>query len=107
MIDTVRIDALTYKVSETKEPIIIDNRETRGKIEYNSAEIVISDREETCSNDRKAAVLMHEIVHGIIYERGLMSQVDDSEMLCDEFSSAFIGLIRDNPKLIDFIKGGR
>ena len=105
MIDKVRIDALTYKVSETKDHIIIDNKECRGKIEYDSTEIVISDREDTCSNDRKAAVLMHEIVHGIIYERGLMSKIEDRELVCDEFSSAFIGLIRDNPKLIDFIKG--
>ena len=105
MIDKVRIDALTYKVSETKEPILIDNKECRGKIEYDSAEIVISDREETCSNDRKTAVLMHEIVHGIIYERGLMSQIQDHELVCDEFASAFIGLVRDNPQLIDFIKG--
>ena len=47
---------------------------------------------------------MHEVVHAILHQRGLYKASDDEELV-DELAKGFVNLIRQNPKLVNFIKG--
>ena len=46
---------------------------------------------------------MHEVVHAILNERGLNEKAEN-ETLVEELAKGFVNLIRQNPKLTDFIK---
>jgi len=102
MIPKVRIDAVTYDVEIKKGPIIVDRHDCKGMIDYNENRIELLD---TVGASQQKVTLAHEIVHGIVYERGLVNMIksDDFETLTDEIAKAFINLVRDNPDLIEYI----
>lgn len=99
MIDKVKIDQVTYAVSETAGPILVDSRVCRGAITYGTNKIELLATE---GESQKQVTLMHEIVHGIVYERNLEKYIkgDENEDFTDEMARAIMQLIRDNPELV-------
>ena len=102
MIKNVQIDSVNYRIEETDTPIIIEHKECGGGVFYNDALIKIGN----CLNGNvKTKVLMHEIIHALLYERG-MSEASADEILVEELAKSFINLIRSNPKLVELITNG-
>ena len=101
MINNVLIDAINYRVEETDEPILIDRKECGGGVFYNESLIKIGN---FVKGDAKTKVLMHEIVHAILFERGMIEASDD-EQLVEELAKGIINVIRNNPNLINFVRG--
>lgn len=102
MIKNVQIDSVNYRVEETDTPIIIEHKECSGGVFYNDALIKVGNR---LNDNVKTKVLMHEIVHAVLYERG-MSEASEDEILVEELAKSFINLIRSNPNLIELITNG-
>lgn len=99
MINKVKIDQVTYDISEVSGPILVDHRECKGCIDYNINKIEL-----LAANgpSQTQVTLMHEIVHGIVYERDLDRYIkgDENEDFTDAMAKAIMQLIRDNPGLV-------
>lgn len=102
MIRNVQIDSVNYRIEETDTPIIIERKECGGGVFYNDALIKVGN---FLKGDVKTKVLMHEIVHALLYERG-MTEASEDEILVEELAKSFINLIRSNPNLVKFITNG-
>lgn len=96
----VMVDSVKYSIAEVDEPILLNAVLCNGDVDYNLAHIRIA-RE--CGDSRELQVLMHEIMHALLYERGLEKHKDD-ETLVDELSKGIINLIRENKDLINTIQ---
>jgi len=101
MINFIKIDAINYDVEESNGPLIVNGKECGGEIDYLTTKIKILN---SLSKEKQKWVLMHEIMHGIMYERHLEDNKTTDETVLDELASAFIALIRDNPELIKLLK---
>ena len=102
MIKNVQIDSVNYRVEETDTPIIIERKECDGGVFYNESLIKVG---HFLQGDAKTKVLMHEIIHAVLFERG-MSEAAEDEILVEELAKSFINLIRVNPNLIELITNG-
>ena len=102
MIKNVRVDSVNYRIEEVDTPIIIEHKECGGGVFYNDALIKVGN---FLKGDAKTKVLMHEIVHALLYERG-MTEASADEILVEELAKSFINLIRSNPNLIELITNG-
>lgn len=100
--NSVMIDATRYAIETTNEKIILDGRECSGDISYWGGKIRV---DASTGDTVKQQILMHEIVHGIMYSRGLGDYRTD-EKLVEQLASGFINLIRTNPELVRCIVGG-
>lgn len=98
---TIQIDSVTYDVEMSDNPLVLDGQECLGTIDYNNG--LISLNSEKVGYRVLPKVLMHEIMHGIVVERGITIKGDE-ENIIDELAIGIINLIRQNPKLINFIK---
>jgi len=95
----VRIGSMDYKVELTDETIIVDHRECFGNINYYDKTIEIN----TTSQDIQGQelTLLHEIFHGVVYERNFKYNVNDDESITEELARGLHQLIKDNPKLFE------
>jgi len=103
MPDKILVDAVTYQVIKTYDRLIVEGQECNATVDYNTATIRISQNADKIGEGNRAKVLMHEVVHAILNERGLNEKAEN-ETLVEELAKGFVNLIRQNPKLIDFIK---
>lgn len=104
MPDKILVDAVTYQVVRTYDRLIVEGRECNAKVDYNTATIRISQDADRIGEGNRPKVLMHEVVHAILHERGLNEDAEN-ETLVEELAKGFVNLIRQNPDLVDFIKG--
>ena len=100
MINKVKIDTVTYDITVTNEVIIVDGRECKGSIDYNKNIIKIAD---WLGKEQAKVTLMHEIVHGMAFERGIKFDNTGEETIVDELGKAMLQVIRDNKELIEYI----
>lgn len=93
--DSIRIGSMDYKVELVNAPLVLDRKEVCGMIEYMNHTIKVR----TDCNDIQAQeqTFLHEIVHGIIYERNLDIHNSDEETIVDEIATSLHQIIRDNP----------
>lgn len=80
-------------VDEDKNSEMVD---IEGCISHKSSTITVNTY---LDNRYKRVVLMHEILHGI----SVVNRVDLTESQCDQLAYAFIGLMQDNPGLIEWM----
>lgn len=102
MIKNVQIDSVNYRIEETDTPIIIDRHECGGGVFYNESLIKVGN---FLKGDAKTKVLMHEIIHALLYERG-MTEASADEILVEELAKGVLNLIRSNLNLIELITTG-
>ena len=100
MITKVKIDTATYDISIVSEIIILDGRQCKGSIDYNKNIIKIAD---FVGESQAKITLMHEIVHGMVFERGISLDKGDEETIVDELGKAMLQVIRDNKDLIEYL----
>lgn len=86
----VKISGIDYDVQITEHQTT-DEGVLLGQISYSEAVIYINEEQ----NDQlKAATLLHEIVHGILYHMG--SEMNDDEKFVEGFSSGLHQVFKDN-----------
>ena len=100
MLEKILVDSVDYKVEYTDEVILVDGRHCIADIDYNTSKIRLSN--EIKDAGREARVLFHELVHAILYERG-MDEERKNENLVDELAAGIVNLIRHNPDLVSYI----
>lgn len=103
MPEKILIDAVIYQIVPTDETLIVDGLECGAEVDYNAATIKFSNRIDKIGGGAKAKVLMHEVVHAILHERGLYKASEDEELV-EELAKGFVSLIRQNSELVNFIK---
>lgn len=81
----------------------VTKRECNAMVEYNTEQIKMLDGG-NIGEGNKAKLLMHEIVHAILFERGLTEHAGDEELV-SEFAAGFVNLVRANPQLMEFLQG--
>ena len=102
MPESVMIDAVRYAILRVKEPLLLEGRECNAMVEYNTAQIKMLE-DGNIGEGNKAKLLIHEIVHAILFERGLTEHAGDEELV-SELAAGFVNLVRANPQLIAFLQ---
>lgn len=91
--DKVKIGGVVYDVIITNKPDKSD-KNTNGLISYSSGTIAISNGFDECK-DYQEFVLIHEIVHGILWHMG----IEQNEELTDKIAKGLQMVIKDNPEM--------
>jgi Zn-dependent peptidase ImmA (M78 family) len=100
MIDKVKIDTVIYDVVVTDKTIVVKGRECKGSVDYDKNLIEIAD---FLGKEQSKVTLMHEIVHGMAYERGIQFGDTGEETIVEELGKAIIQVVRDNKELVEYI----
>lgn len=101
MLKNILVDAVNYKVTPTDEILIVDGRECGATVEYNLGLIKIRN-DKVVGEGVQAKLVMHEVIHALLHERGLFEASDD-EQLVEALAAGIVNLIRANPTLVEFI----
>ena len=92
--NSVRISGAEYKV-ETVENLRDASRLLCGRIDFSDCKIYLSSTD--CqSHEFRCIVLWHEILHGIIEDRGLELDNELEEKLCEGLSRGIYQVLQDN-----------
>jgi len=97
----VRVGALNYKVTETKDLKDKDGVKLLGQVTYQNQILEISDAQ---SEQQKPFTLFHEILHAIFDQYGTEQP---SEAFIDLLTYTIPSLLRENPTLLDALLGRR
>jgi hypothetical protein len=93
---SIKVGNLTYTIEKVNHPLVLDNRENSGQIDYRNT--VIRIREDGFSEQHQEETFWHEVVHAIIEREGL--KFDDEELVCQSFGKAIHALLQDNPGVL-------
>lgn len=91
---SVRIGSFDYEICED---IGLNGEGCSGHINHNTLKIRLAP---FLGGQSRAFILMHEIVHAIVFGHGAYGGDLDEEKMANIMASGFLGLIRDNPELI-------
>ena len=103
MIESVMIDAVRYKVEMADGPLYIAGNEAAGYTDFNVGRIEL--RREAAESNGGARLLMHEVIHALMFERGLKEDIYN-EQVVDTVAAGVVNLIRQNPELVRLIVEG-
>lgn len=95
MISSVKIGKRKYKVAYEDM-----TEDLWGHIEYKTQTIHVNN---TIPLIDMQVTLLHEIMHGIFNEMGRKSNMKDEDLIC-AISECLYSVIRDNPKMIQYIR---
>ena len=94
--DSVRISGVEYAIV-TKPNLRDSSRLLCGRIDYNTATIYLSETD--CQSEEfRCIVLWHEIIHGILEDRGLHLDEDVEESVCEALSRGIYQVLQDNAR---------
>ena len=93
-VDSVRIGSVDYEICED---IGLIGEGNSGQVNHDILKIRLAP---FLDGQRRAFILMHEIVHAIVFGHGADGGDLDEEKLANIMASGFLGLIRDNPEFI-------
>ena len=95
--DKIIISGMEYEIILTDEPIFRDNLRAYGHIDFENKKILIDKN----LRDKQGHIqtLIHEIIHGIVYDRELNLRSDGEETIVDQLSKGLYQVIKDNPDM--------
>ena len=96
----IEIDGCNFEVMYTKEPIIVDNKTCYGRIDYDTATILIDD---AVADYAKSVSLLHEIVHGILDARGFYEESADEDFV-EQVARCLYSTLLHSPDLLKLIQ---
>lgn len=100
MIDTVKIGIHQYSVSEAEE---ISRKEDGaylfGHISHDEQHI---DVRAALQPKMKTVCLWHELIHGVLFQAGLLIDESDEERVCVAISHGIVQLLQENPALLAY-----
>lgn len=92
----VKIGGLNFKVVSSDETIILNARQCKGMIDYEFHTIKIDNTLQDVQGQEQT--FLHEVLHGIIYDRKIDLQ-DDEEDIVDDIAIGLHQVIKDNPHI--------
>ena len=96
----IEIDGCNFEVLYSKEPIIVDNKTCYGRIDYDSATILIDD---AVADYTKNVSLVHEIIHGILDARGFYEESADEDFV-EQVARCLYSTLLHSPDLVKLIQ---
>lgn len=100
MINTVKIGIHQYSVSEAEDITRkSDGAFLFGHISHDEQHI---DVRAALQPKMKAVCLWHELIHGVLFQAGLLIDEGDEERVCVALSHGIVQLLQDNPELADY-----
>lgn len=102
--DKITIGCYEYKVVETDKPLLLNNRECNGIVDYSNQTIEISNQ---YSQQTMEQTFWHEVIHAIIHYRNLNLKESDDENIVDEIATGIYGLMKANGLMPGQKKGGK
>jgi hypothetical protein len=94
--DKIKIGSITYDITRTDKPLILNGSECTGIIHYDEASIELKQNRNEQNIEQ---TLWHEIIHGIVRERGL-DWGENNELYTDELAKGLHALMTDNKFLL-------
>jgi len=98
--DKVKIGYKNYKLEEWKQTVASAN-EAQGQFFAKEGVIGYTAEEKGVSH---ANTLLHEIMHGIIYQWNMELEEKVEELVVNGLANGLTTVLVDNPKLIDYLK---
>lgn len=93
--ETITISGVEYQVIVSDKPIFLNNLRAYGEIDYDKKEINI---DETLQDKQgQLQTFLHEILHGIVYDRELDFKNDEEETIVDQLAKGLYQVLKDNP----------
>ena len=96
----IEIDGCNFEVLYSKEPIIVDNKTCYGRIDYDTATILIDD---DVADYTKNVSLVHEIIHGILDARGFYEESADEDFV-EQVARCLYSTLLHSPDLVKLIQ---
>lgn len=93
----VRIGSMDYTVELTKNVILVDHKECCGDVDL--LKKVIRINVDNQNKQEMEATLLHEIFHGIVFERNFAYEKNNDETITEELARGFHQIIKDNPDI--------
>jgi uncharacterized protein YjaZ len=87
----VKISGIDYSITVAEHKDAGEENFLCGEISYHKTTIYINEEQ---NDQQRAATLIHEIVHGILYHMG--SEMNDNEKFVEGFASGLHQVFRDN-----------
>lgn len=107
----IKIGGHDYVVRQVKDPHL-DGDWVLGMFQANEQRIVLSKKHLANHPSREVEVFLHEILHGIFYNSGILrlvgppvNQRELEEHVVDATAVGLTAVFKDNPNLIDYVKG--
>lgn len=93
----VIISGVEYDVIFEDKPLFCNNQRAYAHIDFDNKEISIDGGIQDSQGCNQS--LLHEIIHGIVYDRELDFKNDDEETIVDQISKGLYQVIKDNPNM--------
>lgn len=97
ILEKIRIGSMDYTVELTEDIILVDHKECCGDIDLLKKVIRINKNIQDIQGMQET--LLHEIFHGIVFERNFTYEKNDEETITEELARGLHQVIRDNPDL--------
>jgi Zn-dependent peptidase ImmA (M78 family) len=92
----VRIGSVIYDVVFTENNLVANGKECYATIDYNFHTIEINTK--LADSQKHEQSLLHEIFHGILHDRGI--ELDDEESIVEALALGMHQIIKDNPEMV-------
>ena len=93
----VRVGSMDYTVELTEDIILVDHKECFGDVNLIKKVIRINKNNQDIQGMQET--LLHEIFHGIVYERNFTYDKNDDETITEELARGLHQIIKDNPNM--------
>lgn len=90
----INISGMEYEVILSEEPIFSRTSRAYGHIDFDNKQILID--KSLRDSQGHMQTLLHEIVHGIVYDRELDFKVDSEETIVDQLANGIYQVLKDN-----------
>ena len=95
--EKVIISGMEYEVIMTDKPLFCGNNRAYGHIDFENRKITIDN---TLRDEQgHMQTLIHEIIHGIVYDRDISFSQDDEETIVDQLAKGLYQVLKDNTEL--------
>ena len=95
--EKIVISGMEYKVGLSNDVLFCDNLRAYGHIDFDKKEILID--KTLRENQGHIQTLIHEILHGIVYDREISFLQDDEETIINQLAKGLYQIIIDNPNM--------
>jgi hypothetical protein len=93
--DKVRIGSMDYRIIYVEGPLVDNDKVLFAQIDFNKKTIkIVKDMQDIQGEEES---LLHEIQHGIVFERNFNYENNDEETITEETARGWHQVIRDNP----------
>lgn len=95
--DNIIISGMEYDVILEDKPLFCNNQRAYAHIDYDNKEITIDKGIQEGQGHVQS--FLHEVLHGIVFDRELDFKNDGEETIIDQISKGLYQIIKENPNI--------